>query len=69
MMASMKIEWFLRDLDESVRLYRALRQQLGELPAESTSYSEVELELREQIAALRQVTETTLEAIKDDPDA
>lgn len=68
MMDAMKIEWFLRDLDESIRLYHTLRRQLSELPAESASYSEVELELREQIAALRQVTETTLEAIKDDPD-
>lgn len=65
----MKIEWFLRDLDESIRLYHTLRRQLGELPAGSASYSEVELELHEQIAALRQVTETTLEAIKDDFDA
>ena len=65
----MKIEWFLSDLDESVRLYRTLRRQLRELPAESASYSEVELELREQLAALGQVIETTLEAIKDDPDA
>ena len=67
MMDAMKIEWFLSDLDESVRLYHTLRRQLRELPAESRSYSE--LELREQVAALRQVTETTLEAIKDEPDA
>ena len=64
----MKIEWFLSDLDESVRLYHTLRRQLRELPAESLSYREVELELREQIAALQRVTETTLEAIKDDSD-
>ena len=62
----MKIEWFLPDLDESIRLYHNLRRQLRELPAESASYSEVELELREQIAALQRVTETTLEAIKGD---
>ena len=69
MMDAMKIEWFLSDLDESVRLYQNLRRQLSELPAESASYSEVELELREQLAALGQVIETTLEAIKDDSDA
>ena len=69
MMDAMKIEWFLSDLDESVRLYHALRRQLSELPAESASYSELELELREQIAALKQVVETMLEALKDDSDA
>lgn len=41
-----------------------LRRQLSELPAESASHSEVELELREQIAALRRATGTTLEALK-----
>ena len=61
----MKIEWFLGDLDKSVRAYNELKERLSALPAKSCKYDTLEAELLEQIRQLKRDVTTTLEVIDE----
>ena len=65
----MKIEWFLSDLDKSVRTYIDLRKQLQDLPANSPNYDKIERELKRQLRQLKLDLDNTLTAVSEETDS
>lgn len=60
----MKIEWFLEEMDKSAREYLELRQQLKELPADSTLYASYETHLYQSLLYLKRESTKTLATLE-----
>lgn len=61
----MKIEWLLTDLDNEIRAYTDLREQLAKLPPEGDEYIHAEADLRIQIMRLKVESSNVLDAIEE----